>query len=355
MVIGILAMGAATALVVDRVVPAWVEAKPDEEIEYAPSLPEWSRLEELAKRGRWAEVWIGIPGMLVASWRHAGATALAALTGACWLAFAMQAIQSRGGDIRRWAPAAGMALGVVSIWFTVFFILLQETGWGLEESHDVAGGIRYFVLGVGLREELAKFICFLPLLPLVVRERDELAALIVAGCVGLGFGMEENVNYIVGSAGTETVGRMLSSVPFHMATTGLVGLAAYRACRWPREWGPQLAAIFGVMALIHGLYDAFLVVPALKPYGVAASVISLLLTYQFFHELRGLRERRNETVSLTANFLFCVSMVTAATFVYLAAAMGWRAAADVMARDVLTGAMMAYVFLREMPETMVTV
>ena len=50
----------------------------------------------------------------------------------------------------------------------------------------------------------------------------------------------------------------------------------------------------------------------------------MLLVYQFFRELRPKQALRVEPVSLTANFLFCVSTVAAATFVYLCG--GGRAA-----------------------------
>jgi RsiW-degrading membrane proteinase PrsW (M82 family) len=274
----------------------------------------------------------------------------------CWLLFLLQAGQARGWrDLRLWAPLAGLALGVVSIWPTVILIFYQEHRWGIVESEDLAGGIRFFVAGVGLREELSKLVCFLPLLPLVVRARDELAALVAAACVGVGFGMEENVNYIFGSVGTVTTGRLLTAVPFHMAATGLAGLAAYRACRWPKEWGPQFVAVFGVLVLAHGVYDSLIVLPQLEPYAVGSWVIFVLLTYQYFRELRPLRAARADTISLTANFLFCVATVAAATFVYLSAAAGWRAAATAQGQSIAAEAVMVYLFLREMPETMVKV
>ncbi len=185
--------------------------------------------------------------------------------------------------------------------------------------------------------------------------RDELAALMAAACVGLGFAMEENVNYIGGSAGTATLTRLLMPAPLHMAMTGLAGLALYRACRWPREWGPQAAAMFGVMVLAHGMFDAFLSVKVLRDYSLVAQVIFVLLVYQFFRELRPLEALRVEPVSLTANFLFCVSTVAAATFVYLAAALGWRLALDVTAQSLLGEAVIVYMFLREMPERLVGV
>ena len=80
------------------------------------------------------------------------------------------------------------------------------------------------------------------------------------------------------------------------------------------------------------------------------------MIYQFFRELRPKQALRVEPISLTANFLFCVSTVAAATFVYLCAAVGLRIRpSDMLVIGIVGEAVMVYLFLREMPETMVTV
>jgi hypothetical protein len=113
--------------------------------------------------------------------------------------------------------------------------------------------------------------------------------------------------------------------------------------------------MFGLIVLAHGVYDAFLSVPALAEYNVGAFVIFVLLVFQFFRELRPLLSRRGDTISLTATFLFCVSLVAAATFIYLCAAIGWRQAGAVLAGGVAAQGLIVYLFLREMPERLVDV
>jgi RsiW-degrading membrane proteinase PrsW (M82 family) len=356
MVIGILTAGVAAGVAIDWALPGAFRGELAAVEESTQGGSAWDELDRLAEMGEWGAVWRGIPRVIVARWGGGWLTALAVLTGVCWLSFSLQAVQIRTRrDIRLWALLAGMALGVLSVWPTMFLAVWQEVRWGLVESPELANGLRENILGVGLREEAAKLACFLPLLPFLVRARDELAALVAAGCVGLGFAMEENVAYIAASSGTATLTRMLTPAPLHMAMTGVIGLAAYRACRWPKEWGPQFLAVFGVVVLGHGLYDAFLSLPRLVEYAIAADIVFILLIYQFFRELRPLRAVWREPVSLTANFLFCVSVVAAATFVYLVGAIGLRPAMDAMAMGVLGQAVMVYMFLREMPETMVTV
>jgi RsiW-degrading membrane proteinase PrsW (M82 family) len=362
MVAGILLAGVVVGIVVDWAVPPWivvdaegnVNAQPEPEPE--PEVPRYQRMKQLAAQGKWGALWWAIPPSLAERWSQPGAATLAALTGLCWFAFSLQAIQPSGRQrYRWWTPAVAVALGVLSIWPTAFLHFWQGAAWGTADSSELQSGLRDNVLGVGLREELSKLICFLPLLPLLVRRRDELAALVVAACVGIGFGMTENINYIAGSIGTGTLGRLMIPLPLHMSLTGLLGLAAYRACVWPRQCILQFVAMFVVMVMAHGMYDAVLSITALAQFSMASFIIFLVLVYQFFHELRPKQALRVEPISLTANFLFCVATVAAATFVYLSAAVGCKLAGDVLVGGVVGEAVMVYLFLREMPETMVTV
>ncbi len=315
----------------------------------------WEQLEELAEQGAWTDVWWRVPQEIYSRYEDRGPVVLAILSGCCWMAFLLQALQvGCWRDGRLWWALVGVALGVLSIWPTGFFIVWQEIGWGLRDSAELVPGIRYNVLGVGLREEFAKLCCLLPLLPILLRWRSELAALLVSSCVGVGFAVEENVGYFSANSAS-TLGRFLTANPAHIAFTGLIGLNLYRACRSPKEWGSQALGMFGMMVFAHGLYDAFLSVPALAEYAMVATILFALVIYQFFHELRTLRNSQGDTISLSANFLCGVSLLTAATFVYLSATVGTSIAFDMLANGVIGLAVMVYLFLREMPETLVSV
>ena len=354
MVLGIIVAGVALGYLAQSICQP--KRVTDLEVEQRERERQENHLEQLAIQGEWAQLWWGIPKAEWNRFREAGPIVLAMLTGCCWLIFTLQAIQLNGWrDPRLWLALGGVLLGVLSIWPTLFLIYWQEYGWNFQESRALVPGLRYFVLGVGLREELAKLLCLLPLMPLLLRLRSELAALLVSGCVGIGFALEENTSYFAGSGGADAMGRYLTANPFHMTLTALVGLAVYRGLRTPRDWAAQAVATFGVMVFAHGLYDAFILLPALAEYSLLGTIIFVLVVYQFFRELRGARARRPDTVSLTANFLCGVSSVTAATFIYLSATVGCGSAFDVLAQGVLGLAVMVYLFLREMPETMVPV
>lgn len=352
MVIGIIVAGIGIGYIAQSICQPTVGVH----VEVDEDLGQWEALQQLAANGEWAKLWWAIPANEWENLGNSGPVILAVLTGTCWLVFTLQALQISGWrDPRLWLALVALLLGVLSIWPTVFFIYWQEHGWGLRDSLSLIPGLRYNVLGVGLREELSKLLCLLPLMPFLLHLRSELAALLVSGCVGIGFALEENASYFTRSGGGDTMGRYLTANPFHMTLTALVGLAVYRGLRNPRDWGGQAAATFGLMVFAHGLYDAFISIPALGEYSLLGTIVFALVVYQFFRELRDARAGKSDVISLTANFLCGVSLVTAATFVYLSATIGCEVAFDVLTGGVLGLAVMVYLFLREMPETMVSV
>ena len=349
MVIWILAAGIGLGYIAERVwqPPSGETVSIDESVE---------RIEALAEQSEWWQLWWALPGAIAARFQFAGPMILSAIAGCCWFLFVWQALKSPGWrDLRLWAALLAIALGVVSLWPTHFFSLWQEYAWNLQPSSELIPGLRFWVLGVGLTEELAKLLCVLPLVPILLKLRDELSALLVSACVGLGFAIAENVNYFAGAGSMSAMGRFLTANPFHMTLTGLAGLMLYRTFRNPGGWGSHALGIFGMLVFAHGLYDAFIAMPAFADYAIVHTIIFALVVYQFFHELRELRSNHRDTISLSANFLFGVSVLTTSTFVYLSATVGMSVAFDALANGVLGLAVMVYLFLREMPDTMVSV
>ena len=313
-------------------------------------------LKQQAIAGQWSELWWSIPAALFERLSKPGPTLLAALTGVLWLIFLLQALQvDSPRQAKLWLALLGVPLGVLSLWPTFFLIYWQEYRWGIVERPELVEGLQFFVLGVGFREELAKALCCLPLLPLLLKLRSELAALLVSACVGLGFAAGENATYFAGSGGIDALGRFIMASPFHMSLTGLIGLAIFRGARDPRGWGPNILATFLIAVFAHGLYDALQVLPALVEFSMGATITFALIVYQFFRELRELRPKRKDTISLSATFLCAVALVTACTFVYVSSLVGWQGAMMALVPQALGLVVMVYLFLREMPETMVTV
>ncbi|QDU54674.1 PrsW family glutamic-type intramembrane protease [Aeoliella mucimassa] len=244
------------------------EAPPFEEYDEYKEYNEYvGYLDQLSMSRQWVRYWWAIPKIM---WLGAvpGATAVALVTGICWFVFIVQAGQPhREHGIRWWLAALAVPLGVLSIWPTLFAVDWQDIEMGISEADDLKAGLKFFIAGVGLREELCKLLMFVPLLPPIIRRRNEREALIVAACVGLGFAMEENINYILGTG--DATGRFLTANFFHMSLTGIAGLALCRGIWCPRERAAEAGVVFLVAVFVHGLYDAFIVLPDLQILGLA--------------------------------------------------------------------------------------
>lgn len=358
MVLAILGVGLVLAFVVQATEPVVVtedgielRSIPEEYEQYEQYHDEVQRL---ANNREWGQLWWALPkGMWLSV--VPGPTFLALLTGICWFAFAVQAGQPHRPNGIRWPLAVvGIALGVLSVWPTLFAIYWQEIDWKLVESADLRGGLKFFILGVGLREELSKLLLFMPLVPWIIRRGSEREALLVAACVGLGFAMEENINYFSDSAGS-TSGRFLTANFFHMSATGLCGLAVCRAIWNPRQRLGEAIAIVLLVVFVHGMYDALISLPDLEYYAMGSMILFILLAYQFFHELRAWWEPPGETISLTATFLASIAIVVAATLVYMSSLVGLRLATQSVIAPAVALGIMVYMFLREMPESIIDV
>jgi RsiW-degrading membrane proteinase PrsW (M82 family) len=96
----------------------------------------------------------------------------------------------------------------------------------------------------------------LPFVPIFLIRNQRLETLVIGGCVGLGFAVQENLQYFAEVGPTAAFGRFLTANFFHFAATGLVGLAL---CDWLRS---PVAACFhssgpsSAVIVAHGCYDA---------------------------------------------------------------------------------------------------
>lgn len=321
--------------------------------EYQPFISSYDQLSIAKSRRDWRAMFWIIPRALWERVKFGAPTVLAIIAGLFWFILALQLGQAKTDKgVRWWLCALAVPLGCLSIWPAHFFDYWQELALGLEDSAELIEGIKFYVLSVGLREELSKLLLLLPLMPWIVRRGNALEALIVSACVGLGFAILENSGYFARSGGANTMGRFLTANFAHMALTGLIGLAVARAFWSPQRNAGQAAVVFLVVVLAHGFYDAVIAIPVLFQYSMAGTIIFILLSYIFFHELRQLRSGSRETISLTATFLFTVSTLTAVTFVYLCSQIGFRTSGQILFSDVTSLGAMVYMYLREIPNSL---
>ncbi|MFN7975960.1 MAG: PrsW family glutamic-type intramembrane protease [Acidobacteriota bacterium] len=274
------------------------------------------------------------------------ALGLAGLAAALWLWFTGRL--GRLGERPRAIRAAAIVaffLGVVSSNVTLVLVIVEDKILGFTENGNPAVDLAYFVIGVGLREEVSKLLLFLPLVPILRRRGNRLDTLAIAAIVGLGFAADENLGYLEHGIGTTALARFLTANFAHMAMTGLVGISLYDALerRRPPETFSQTLAL---IVVLHGAYDFLLSNALVADVSFLSMTIFIILTRMFLSDVASVRRSDAGSPLLTA-FGRAVACVTGASFVYAAALVGPLHAAQILALGLLGEAIMIYMFTLE--------
>ncbi|MGA7615610.1 MAG: PrsW family glutamic-type intramembrane protease, partial [Thermoanaerobaculia bacterium] len=217
------------------------------------------------------------------------------------------------------------ALGILSVYPTLLLITLEETVFKLHPMGQPIPDAIYFVFGVGLREELSKFLLFLPLLPWLNRRGSRIEALTCGAMVGLGFAAEENIGYFHSMDMSAALGRFLTANFLHMALTALVAVAAYDISKSRRRPSGDLNVTFLIVIGIHGAYDFFLSSNFIGGSSILAMILFILIAQRFLRELLfAAPDAQRE--GLLQLFVFSLATLTGLSYVYATTLVGpWNA------------------------------
>lgn len=315
--------------------------------------PEPAHLAEIAASER---RWSALPALISAamlSFVRPLPAALAALAAVVWLAVIIQASQPpRVFSFRTFAPFVAVAAGIGSAWAALLAGYGFDHVWGLRQGAGLFGDVQFFVLGVGLREELLKLAFFVPFLPVLLVRKDRLEAICLAACVGLGFAAAENLGSFAEAGAASAMGRFLTANFFHAAATGLLGLALFDALREPARRGWVFLATVPALVLAHGLYDAFISFAQLRRAETLAGAVFMFTSLAFFRRLQPLRSSATDRLSIAATFVAGISVLVAVVFACTAAQAGFESALAALAVSGITLAMIIYMFYWQLGEGM---
>ncbi len=162
----------------------------------------------------------------------------------------------------RWTwPLAPVVAGIASIWPTITLIAWQEQermslgAIGSAEPLGFPMDLWHLIIGVGLREETCKLALAACFMPWLVWRRKPGMALMTGAFVGLGFALEENVDYYQTMGGAVALPRFLSANFMHVAMTGLSTHALYDMLRSRFATTDRFLLTFGAMVTAHAVYD----------------------------------------------------------------------------------------------------
>ena len=248
--------------------------------------------------------------------------------------------------------AAALGLGAVSTWPTLWSGMWMDTRFQLSEGREFVSALAYYLVSVGLREEICKLLLFAPFLFWTARRNRDVDALILGALVGLGFAIEENIGYLEGGPGGVMVGRFVSANILHFTLTGATSLALTRMVRDPRAWAADSMRVLGMAIGLHGLYNALLSqpVPGLGDMSYFSGAALAGCVYLFFREAATLCPPRKRTLSLTALFCWGFCLVLNLEMVRASVILPWRDALNLSGQAALAGVFSGYIFLRHIHE-----
>ncbi len=275
-----------------------------------------------------------------------GIYALAGSAGLLWFWFCAR-IGQMGERKKLRVPLyiAAFVLGVGSVFMTLAILHLEEEFLHFVEKKNAIADVIYWVLGVGLREELSKLVFFLPLLPFIRKWGGRREVLTCGALVGLGFAAEENINYFIGHDVSVALGRFLLANLFHMSLAAISATALYDFVSDREKHTQTLSRAFATVVIAHGLYDFFI---GQKNLSFLSIVAFVFIARQFFGLVRDLRGRERGGPSLLVRFVLSLAILTGVSFVYGTLIAGPALAARALSAGLLAEAIIIYFFVQEL-------
>jgi RsiW-degrading membrane proteinase PrsW (M82 family) len=260
------------------------------------------------------DVWMQWQGLM----RHRlneipyGMLALAFFVAALWY-FIL--VQHSDHERWRWArPIAALMAGIASVWPTLSIAAYQEYQQGMTADAPFPHDLIYWLAGVGLREEGCKLLLFALLLPWLLWRRTPGLALLTGAFVGLGFSLEENIDYYQNHGGTIAWTRFLSANFLHISLTGICAHSLYRMLLTRFARAEEFLITFLLVVVAHGGYD-YLSSDKLDD-GGWFSIVVLILSAARFIDLLGDETRPVRlTIAPRAVFTFGSALLIAISLV----------------------------------------
>jgi RsiW-degrading membrane proteinase PrsW (M82 family) len=311
-----------------------------EDPRFSPVVSPYLRAELAFEAGAWGE-WLAWLWPAIYLRGNLSSWLLAGLSAGLWFWFCW-CLGGTGLSIR--LQLAAVVLGALSIYPTHILISLGQL-YGLQETGNLVSDGMYFTAGVGLREEAAKLLCFLPLLPLVRRLKGEGNALVLGALVGLGFAAIENVSYFAGGDLATVLARFLTANFLHMSLTAIIAEVCARAAAG-RASGTDVVQSFVLIVVLHGAYDLFLSNPQLQELSFLAMTTFVIIARQFLRAAPVARARGG--IPLLRVVVLAMVILGAASFIYGSAVAGPKVAAVSLVQGLLGVIIITAVFHHEL-------
>jgi RsiW-degrading membrane proteinase PrsW (M82 family) len=245
-----------------------------------------------------------------ARWMQGAAVPLALLAAAIWYIILIHTASRE--PLRWWRYLPGVFAGIASVWLLHWWQGTLDYRGDPEDATSLGSEIMEWIMHVGLPEECAKLVLFSFFLPVLLHHRSSVKAALTAGCVGLGFALDENLHYFLDIGPQIAIGRLLTANFMHLSLTGIVGWHLYELFRSRFHHATEFLVAFCVVVTAHGFYD-FSLGEAASMWGFdLADIIILALCARFYLQLLHESERVRPTgfaISRTSVFVLGTALL----------------------------------------------
>lgn len=220
-------------------------------------------------------------------------------------------------DHERWRwirPMAPLMAGVCSVWPTISLAQWQDFYQGMTSDAPFPHDLIYYLLGVGLREEGCKLVLFTLFLPWLLWRRAPGLALLTGAFIGLGFSLEENIDYYEDYGGMIAWTRFLSANFLHISLTGICAHSFYHMLRTRFAQAAEFIATFLAAVAAHGAYD-WLGAAKLGDNGWLSIIVLVLSVSKFIDLLAEETRPFRRTIAPRAVFTFGSAVLIAVSFI----------------------------------------
>lgn len=194
--------------------------------------------------------------------------------------------------------ARGFVYGAISTFVSTLVVIpIGVMGfYTATEATTLSEAVRTAFFGAAIPEEAAKLL----MLWLLLRKNpffdERIDGIVYAVCIGMGFASVENIMYLASSENWLTVGimRALVSVPGHFMFAVAMGYYYSRG-----YWGNSrmyMCMAFIAPMLIHGIFDAILMVSDVTTSGIA-TVLMFCFFWFFFKIRRGASDKISDLLA----------------------------------------------------------
>ena len=176
-------------------------------------------------------------------------------------------------------------LGIIFSDFTFLLSDLNSMFTGFNLNGRVLNDLLYCIIGIGFIEELVKILPVIIILKYTRAINEPVDYLVYGSVSALGFAFAENLLYFNSYGPQIIMGRALTAVIFHMFLTSLAAyglmLNKYKSSKGILT---DFTKFFALAAIIHGLYDFWLINQTASRFALLSMVI-LVFCFSFFNTL----------------------------------------------------------------------